>query len=220
MFLSIFTLLFLFFLYPLSSSHPQSARIFNSIPIHWKIGGLSFQTQNSSTMSARFLLFQKNESPPCNGAATLSILFNPICLLMVLSFKPSWSEIGLVCQGGSRGHRNAATWFTCDEYTKPPRATGGKGVPEAKRQQLRWRISDIKDGAYITGSTPIYNSLSKGQSNISRGFYSAKLEIVQAVLGSELVNHPRILKKRSDSAPAVQRGRRIRESEPLVLYIT
>jgi hypothetical protein len=71
-------------------------------------------------------------------------------------------------------------------------------VPEAKRQQLRWRISDIKDGAYTAGSTPIYNSLSNGQSNISRGFYSAKLEIVQGMLVSELVNFPGILKKRSD----------------------
>jgi hypothetical protein len=95
------------------------------------------------------------------------------------------NENGLVCQGVSTDHGKSATWFTCDEYMKPSWIGGERRVPEVKSRQLRWRISDFKDGDYTAGSTMIYNSSSKGQSDPRKGFYSAKLEIVQGVLGSE-----------------------------------
>jgi hypothetical protein len=185
MFSFVFTLLCLFLLFFSSSSHPQAIRNVFTIPVHWKIAGLSLKSENSSSSYARFLLFQQKESQACNGAATLTILFNPLCLETALSSKPSKNENGLICQRSSSNRGKSVTWFTCDEYLKPSLLAGGKRVPEVKRRQLRWRIYDVKDGVYSAGSTPIHNSIPTGQSKISRWFYSAKLEIVQGILGSE-----------------------------------
>jgi hypothetical protein len=186
MFPSISTFLFCFFLYPLSSSHPQAdglVTLDSGGKISFKIGGLSFQVRNSSITSTRFLLylpFQWSEIPCLNLPTVFA--FGPECA-HVFETAAHLNDNGYICQGDveSRGSRSSATWFTCDDYTKPTNTTGDTRVSEEKKQWLRWRISNVKDGVYTTDSTPIHKSLSDTQLNV-KAFYSAKLEIVKGIV--------------------------------------
>jgi hypothetical protein len=186
---SISALLFLSLLYPLSSSHPQAQTDRgDGYDMHgdrleypsWKMGGLSFRIQKSSAISGRFLLFEP-KSMPCENDNPIVWLFNPVCMLsmsIIMARKVPWNENGIVCQNESNGRTNSTSWFTCDKRIKSGQAAEAVKLPKSEIGWRKWRIYDIKDGDYVAGSIPIYKSSSQVQSDVRRGFYSAKLEIM------------------------------------------
>jgi hypothetical protein len=206
------TLLFFSLLCSLSFGRPQSLEPVphtEAVAIRWKIGDLSLQSHSPSSLSARFLLFQQQPPPPvtrCDKAPFMVLLLNPFCLQEIATYKPNNDlvENGLVCEGGLKDQGNSTGWHTCNEYMEPR----GNQVADEKKQWLWWRIYDVNIGDFTPGSIPIYNTTSKVQSNVRRGLYSAKLEIVKGETKyDKYVCFSRDLHKRSNSAIVVHQSR-------------